>query len=651
MKKLIAILGFAAGSALSMQAEVKLPAYFTDNMVIQQQTEMTIKGTAKPGKQLKLTTGWDNKTQSATINSDGTWSVTIATPQAGGPYTLTFDDGKKLQLKNVMVGEVWFCSGQSNMEMPLAGWGKVMNYEQEIANANYPDIRLFKVEKITSITPLDNVTSINGWQECSPTTIPEFSSLAYFYGRELWKNLNVPIGLIDSSWGGTPAEAWTSFGTVKQIAGFEEQTSILEQYSFKTEEINKVYNQMQTEWQRDFIAKDQGLENGLPRWADSTLNDSNWSEMALPGQWEGQGMPDFNGVVWFRYTIDIPGKWNGKALTLRLGMVDDEDITYWNGQEIARGSGFNVQRSYQVPASIVKGGKATITVRVSDFGGEGGIYGATTDMYVEHEGERISLAQNWKYSIGVDLSNLGAQPMSPTGNPSFPSTLFNAMVSPMTGFPIKGAIWYQGEANENNAYQYADLFPAMIQDWRAKWGYNFPFYFVQLANFRPRMIVEPDSKWAFLREAQAKALNLVKTGMAVNIDCGLADDIHPKNKQEVGRRLALIALKNSYDKPVVDQAPCYAGYRVMTGKIAVVFDTTESEKLNVRGGAVKGFTIAGADHKFYPAEACIEGNVIYVSSPEVPMPLAVRYAWADNPEATLYGDNDLPVAPFRTDSW
>ena len=634
-----------------LQAKVVLPSVFTDNMVLQQKTDITFYGDATKNKQLTVKTGWNGKEYHTEADGQGKWSLKIPTPAAGGPYEITFSDGKKLQLKNVMIGEVWFCSGQSNMEMPVAGWGKVMNYEQEIAEAAYPAIRLFQVKKNTSLAPLKEVEStLGGWQECSSATVPEFSALAYFYARALWKELNVPIGVIDCTWGGTPAEAWTNHETLRQVMGFREEMDKLERLGFDPNRMEQAYSEERAHWQSLFTEKDKEMENGKLCWTAPSLSEEDWQTISLPGYWEGKGLKDFDGIIWFRRSLEIPAEWAGKPLTLRLGMIDDEDITYFNGVEIARGAGYMTPRTYTIPAKLVKAGKAVLAVRVSDFGGEGGIHGKAEELYVEADGKRISLAGDWKYRIGLSLKGFPPAPVSPIQSSSYPTVLFNAMVKPWTAFPIKGVIWYQGEANVGRSEQYGDLFPALITDWRRQWRSNFPFYFVQLANFMESKKIQPNSEWAALREAQTKALKLDQVGMAVTIDIGLADDIHPKNKQEVGRRLALLALAGSYGKNVSSSAPVFQNYIIKGDKMELDFGQKQ-DGFKIKDTTLKGFTIAGPDRVFYSAEAMVQNGKIIVSSPKVSVPLAARYGWADNPDCNLYGENGLPVAPFRTDCW
>ncbi len=643
--------------ALGFQAEAKitLPAFFTDNMIVQQHSVMTLFGKAKPNKKVTVETDWNSQRIQTLSDKEGNWEVRLATPAAGGPYTISISDGKKLVLKNVMAGEVWFCSGQSNMEMPLAGWGKIKNYEQEIAAAEYPQIRLFQVKKHTSITPVSpfRVESNNGgWQECSPTTVPEFSSLAYLYARSLHKRLNIPVGVIDCTWGGTPAEGWTSADGLRNVMGFQDCIKQLEALGYDRNRIMDAYGREQNLWKTELAKVDKGIKGGRPQWIATDLDDSGWSDMNLPAYWESRGLPGFDGIVWFRKSVDIPAGWAGKELSLNPGMIDDEDIIYWNGEQIAEGGGYNVQRHYTVPARLVKEGKNLLAIKVSDNGGEGGIAGEAKDMNIACNGKSVSLAGNWKYNIGCSLADMPPAPVYPESS-SYPTALFNGMVNPLLSYPIKGVIWYQGCHDVGQAPQYECQFPALILDWRAKFGIpDMPFYFVQLANYLERKDVQQESSWAALREAQSKALHLPNTGMVVNIDLGEANDIHPKNKQEVARRLAAISLAETYGQDIPAHAPFYDNYTVgEDNKVRISFTLPENGEPFMPNKDIKGFTIAGPDRVFYPAQAFTDGDKVVVGAPQVKVPVAVRYGWADNPECTLRTASDLHVAPFRTDNW
>lgn len=650
-----AALGLAAAVAPAfMQARVVLPGIFTDNMVLQRNDTIALFGTADKGKRVTVKAGWGKDATAIADAATGKWSVKIATSDAGGPYTITVSDGKKLELKNVMLGEVWFCSGQSNMEMPIAGWGKIKDYEKEIAAADYPNIRLYLVKQATSVVPVDKIESpLGGWQECSPATVPEFSSLAYFFARRLWQELGVPVGVVASTWGGTPAEAWTSAETLKGVYGYSEKMAALEKTGFDRDAIMANYQADLDAWKSSVHKIDKGYAaDGTELWIGEDFDDAGWDEMNVPGYLEQSELSAFDGVVWFRRTVDVPQEWAGKELNLDLGAIDDEDIVYWNGKKIAEGSGYNWQRHYTVPSWLVKAGRNVITVRDFDTGGEGGLTGPADAMALHRGGEQvISLAGAWKYRVGCSLADMPAVPMSPESS-SFPTTLFNAMVNPWLQYRFKGVIWYQGEANVGRADEYETLFKSLIFDWRKHFGdSDMPFYFVQLANYLQRADVQPDSQWAALREAQASALGLENTGMMVNIDLGEATDIHPKNKQEVGRRLSALALAYTYGLEVPAEAPVYDGYEVVGDRVRVSFSMPAKGEPLAQSQAVEGFTIAGPDRVFHKAQAYTDGGVVVVYSPEVAMPMAVRYGWADNPECTLQTASGFHVAPFRTDNW
>lgn len=643
-------LALLATATMQIEAKVKLPAIFSDNMILQQKSHALFSGTATPNSTVTIETGWSKKAFRTGSNADGEWQIYIDTPKAGGPFDMTFDDGERTTLNNVLIGEVWFCSGQSNMEMPVAGWGKVLNYEEEIKNAKYPAIRFYQVKKSTSTSPVSEaVPTMDGWQECSSATVPEFSSLAYFYARKLHKELKVPVGVIDCTWGGTPAEAWTSAEGLSRVAGYQEQMKQLAAIGYDESKAIELYNKASQEWK--ILASD--IDMGYKElWHKTDTDDSSWNTMVLPNYWETEVLKGFDGVVWFRKEIEIPAEYAGKEIDLCPGVIDDEDIVYWNGEQIAQGSGYNVQRRYTIPADKVTAGRNILCIRVFDTGGEGGIAGDAAKMHLSIDGKEICyLSGNWKYRVGCSLASLPAAPVWPQSS-WYPSVLFNAMVNPWLQFPIKGVIWYQGCANVGRDKEYELLFQRLIHDWRKQFSNpDMPFYFVQLANYLERMDVQPGSEWAALREAQAKALCIENTGMVSNIDLGEANDIHPKNKQEVARRLAALSLAKTYGRKNAGSAPIYHSYKVKGNEIHISFEVPGyAEEFNDNND-IKGFTVAGADRHFYPAKAYTQNGKVIVSSPHVAHPIAVRYGWADNPECNLYTPSGFIVAPFRSDNW
>lgn len=627
----------------TMYAKIVLPSMFSDNMVLQQQTDAPVWGQAKSGSTVKVTTSWNGKTYETKADKEGQWKLSVSTPKAGGPYEMTLTDGSKLTLKNVMIGEVWICSGQSNMEMPLDGWGKILNYQQEIAAANHPNIRLLQANHVTSSKPESNIAvRDNGWQVCSPATIADFSATAYFFGREIAEKQNVPIGLIHTSWGGTIAEAWTSGKVLNEMPDFRKAIEEVQSLPDKTIAAAE-YKKNAEAWK---IRANKEYAAGKPARAAMTLNDSDWKTLVFPGSVDNQGLSDFDGIIWLRREVEIPASWAGKNVEVSLGKIDDIDETFWNENKIGHTDGYNLPRNYTVPGQQVKAGKLMLAIRITDNSGGCGM---TEDLYLRSaDGDKISLAGEWKYQIAEEV---GAPPIDKSNNPNIPTLLYNAMIHPLIPYSIQGAIWYQGESNAGRAYQYRELFPLLIENWRKDWGKNFPFYFVQLANYQQKNSEPVESDWAELREAQSRTLALANTGMAVIIDKGDADDIHPKDKQAVGHRLALIARAKTYGENISYSGPLYRSYQVDGNKIVLSFDHTDGGLKSSDGKSLQGFAIAGRDHKFHWAQAEIAGDKVVVSSPEVKFPVAVRYGWANNPDCNLYNSADLPASPFRTDDW
>lgn len=625
-------------------ANITLPKIFGDNMVLQRNKPISIWGFAPAGE--KVTIQFNRQTKSTKTGKDGKWQLMLSPEKEGGPFTLSMKGKNQLTIHNILVGEVWICSGQSNMEMPIEGWGKINNYQQEIIAADYPQIRHFKVPNTISTTLKDDITG-GDWKVCSPATAGDFSATAYFFARELYNQLKVPIGLINTSWGGTMSETWTSKQAFEQSLELKYIADAM-----KNNDIDKILKE-RAEIALKNIQKLQGsFENNTNTtdWKNIDFDDSKWPMMKLPGLWESQGLSDLDGTVWFRKTITIPDTNAGKAATLNLAMIDDNDETFLNGIKVGSTQGYNAPRKYTIAAGILKAGKNTIVVKVGDTGGGGGIYGDAADMTLTIGNNKQSLAGDWTFRVAAVQ-----QSATSVGPNDYPSLLFNAMLYPLIQYSIKGAIWYQGENNAGRAYQYRSAFPLMISDWRQhfKQG-DFPFLFVQLSTFGS---AESNSKngsaWAELREAQAMTLRLPNTGMAVITDIGNPADIHPKNKQDVGKRLANIALHDVYEKAAEFTGPTFQSMKADGNKAILTFTHTGSGLLvKDKYGYIKGFEIAGADKQFHYAKAMVEGDKLIIHADGITQPVAVRYNWAnDASEGNLFNKELFPAAPFRTDDW
>ncbi len=653
---------------VEMKNTVVMPAIFSDNMVLQRETIAPIWGKATPGTEVKITSTW-GKTANAVAADDGNWMGKIETPKAGGPYKLKLEIGDStIVYKNVLIGEVWLCSGQSNMEMPMEGWppqSTVNGSAEEIKNADYPNIRLFTVVRSYSTKPKFNC--IGTWSECSPQTAAQFSATAFFFGKKLYKELNVPIGLIHSSWGGTPVESWTSAKYLSEMAKYKDIYADLDKANSEHQKLKA--------WLSNFPVIDLSGKDADTRWEGLNFNDSgcssvnyddsSWKEMNLPTLWEAAAIGTFDGVVWFRKKINIPASWLNKDLVLDLGPIDDMDITFVNGEKVGgyEKTGFyDTFRSYKIPKELVTNTTLTIAVRVVDNQGGGGIWGKKDDMKI-HPAEGngvVSLAGSWKYLpvaeytpekfyvFGAENDEYDNRPKLSIDISAFtPTALFNGMIAPLIPYSIKGVIWYQGEANTGNPEEYKTLFPLMIKNWRTDWKIgDFPFYYVQIAPYN----YGNNTNSQRLREAQLLTLSVPNTGMAVTLDIGNANNIHPGDKKDVGERLALWALAKNYNRDVAYSGPIYKSMKVESNKIELSFDYAEGLTIKPINGK-NNFQIAGKDGNFVDADVEVKWQNLIVSSPKVKVPVSVRYAWSDTSEATLFNKYKLPASSFRTDDW
>ncbi len=629
--------------AFSLAASPALPfvsPIFGDDMVLQREKKNPIWGWTQPGETVRVSIA--DKSAQAVAGKDGKWQAYINPPPAGGPYTLTVAGATTVVFHEVMVGDVWLCGGQSNMELPLS---RTRDGADVISQANCPEIRLFKVRSHPAYEPAQIVQGI--WKICSPQTVAEdggFSAVAYFFARELQNQIHVPIGLIEDCLGGTPAEAWTSPATLKRLGDFDQQLAEMERLRLKGA---PQYGNYIMHWYDEY---DIGQKE---RWQEPGFDDATWKTIAMPGGFGGLGMADSPCVCWLRKEVTLPDPLpNGKA-TIHLGVIDRMDTTYINGRWVGASAWVENPRAYPIPDGVLHPGKNLIALRVFQSKPHGGLLSPPQSLDLTlGDGSKIPLAGDWKAAISVDARPPHPMPLGFENWPVIPSVLFQGMIEPVAPLALTGAIWYQGEANADRAVQYRKLLPAMIADWRAVFHQgDFPFYIVSLPKFMHHRDEPAESNWAELREAQDwTARTVPHSGLAVTIDTGDPDNIHPPDKQVVGERLALLALARHYGKKVIDSGPTFKAVQPLPGALKLLFDNTDGG-LVAKGGKLAEFSVAGADRQWHWADARLEGNAVIVSSPDVPDPKAARYAWQSYPEATLANGAGLPAAPFRTDDW
>lgn len=634
--------------ALSVAAQVRLPQLVSDGMVLQRDQKINIWGWASPGEKLKV--NFKGKAYQATTGQDGKWILQIPAIKAGGPYTMNIDASNHIQIKDILIGDVWFCAGQSNMVTPMERVKE--KYPDEIAVANYPQIRNFFVATASDVTKEHDDLPPGKWMAATPANVLNFGAVSYFMAKQLHLKYHVPIGIINASVGGTPIQAWVSKDGYRELPAYANRLKQFSDTAF-VNKINKPSQQKPTV-SRLFVQQDQGLAEPV-KWFDSAYVPVGWHEFWLPGYWADQGVRGLNGVVWFRKEIEVPASMAGKPAKLFVGRIIDADETYLNGVKVGNITYQYPPRRYEIPAGLLKAGKNTIVVRVTNTFGKGGF--VPDKRYELTDGKTtIDLRGDWLYKVGQVFKPLRRSMGDSEGGFAFsaqnePTGLYNTMVKPAINYSIKGFVWYQGESNTGNAKEYSSLLEALISDWRSKWNNDdLPFITIQLPNYGDTEYSPVESQWAELRDGQLKSLKVPKTAVVVTIDLGEWNDIHPLNKKDVGDRVALAAEKLAYgDTKLVSSGPLYESASVTGNKIVVSFSNTGSG-LMAKGGKLMRFAIAGADKQFVWADAQIEGDKVTVSSPEIAEPKYVRYAWADNPDgANLYNKEGLPASPFRTD--
>ncbi|HZT23441.1 MAG TPA: sialate O-acetylesterase [Verrucomicrobiae bacterium] len=642
MKKIcfLAVLSVSC-ACLSAPAE-NLPflsPMFGDDMVLQRDKPNPIWGWSKPGDTIQVTIA--GHTAKAVADQNGRWETKIQPPAPGGPYTLKIDGAQHVELHEILVGDVWLCGGQSNMELPLA---LARNGAAEIAAANHPEIRLFKVRAHPAYQP-EKIPQ-GQWKICSPQSVTEdggFSAVAYFFALKVQSAIHVPIGLVEDCVGGTPAETWTSAETLRQLHDFDAALDELDRLRSRG---GPQYGNYIMHWYDQY---DLGQKEN---WQAPDFDDSTWKPVSMPGGFAELGVPDTPAVCWFRKTIVLPDPLPAGPAFISLGVIERMDTTFINGQWVGASAWVENPRHYFLRPGILKPGTNVIAVRVFKTKPDGGFMSGAGQLFLTlGDGTKIPLAGPWRGAVSVDARPPHPLPLSFENWPVIPSVLYLGMIEPVAPLAISGVLWYQGEANADRPEQYKKLLPAMIADWRKIFRQgNLPFYIVQLPAFMAHQDQPPENGgWAEIREAQAFVARTVKNcALAVTIDTGAPDNIHPAEKKIVGDRLALCALAQHYGEKIPYQGPTFRRAQRLPGALKIYFDHTDGG-LAAKGGVPEEFALAGADRRWHWAEARIDGRAVILSSPAVPQPEFARYAWQSFPRATLYNGAGLPAVPFRTD--
>jgi sialate O-acetylesterase len=635
---------FASLFVGTASADVRLPALVGDSMVLQRETQVRIWGWADPGEEVRVRASWADGEARTQANAAGDWSVELATGPAGGPHTLQISGKNRITLKDVLLGEVWICGGQSNMQWTLDDCAPL--YDEVKQAAQHPEIRLFTAAQYFAPRPV--MDNLGRWQACDPSSVGSFSAVAFFFGRELHLNLAVPIGLVSCNWGGTLAEAWTSAETLQSWPEFAPGLAFMDECATDPAAVEARHKTLLAQWWQALEADEGGSRQN---WQAQDFDDSTWAEMAVPNDWHETPLADFDGITWMRHDFEAPEDWAGRECIIDLGPIDDMDTTWVNGVRVGghEDAGLWTQdRSYVVPAGVVRAGPNSIAVRIYDSGGYGGLYGQAQQLSIAplDVSRVLALAGNWRYRASTPMSELEPWPASASLSQDHPSALYNGMLAPITNFAMRGVIWYQGESNRLLPEQYERLFPALISDWRASWGRgDFPFYFVQIAPFE---YDDDTGEAASLRDAQRKTLRVAGTGMVVTLDIGNPTDIHPKNKLVVGQRLALWARAKTYgEEELTCSGPLYRSIQRDGAALRIFFDAVGGGLSARNGGPLTHFEVAGSDGVYQPAVALIEGESLLLRSAAVPKPSSVRFAWGAADEPNLTNTEGLPASSFQ----
>ena len=629
-------------------AQVRLPQLISDGMVLQRDVPVKIWGWAAPTE--KLTIDFiapitNHQSQFFTqADAGGNWEITIPVQKAGGPYSINISGANSVTVQNILFGDVWLCSGQSNMETPVS---RVMTmFGDEISAYSNPNIRYVKVPLTYNFHGPQADVADCAWTDLSPETALNFSAVAYFFAKEIFEKTGAPVGIINSSVGGSPAEAWISEEALKPFPAMLNDMRICQSDDF-VNDMQLLGSLPGRRWNTVLNGQDKGLTESV-NWSSPDYDDSSWTVVDLSdNSWGRKNFRPVNGVFWFRKEIDVPTSLAGQEAMLYVGRIIDADFTYINGQPVGNTAYQYPPRNYAVSQGLLKAGKNTITVRLISQNGIPGFVDDKPYRMVFKNGETISLEGDWKYRTGALM------PPASGGGITFqykPTGLFNAMIAPLKNHAFKGVLWYQGESNTDRYAEYYELMSLLIDDWRKLLGKDLPFLSVQLANYMEPGLLQQNSNWAELRNVQRKLSQTVpNTGMAVAIDIGEWNDIHPLNKKDVGIRLALQARKIVYGEKIVSDGPVYQSYTIDGNKLVITF-REGTDHLKPVNDELKGFAVAGTDGIYKTAHAIIDGKRVVVWNDEIIQPVKARYAWANNPDGVnLYNSEGLPASPFQTE--
>lgn len=613
---------------------------FQDHAVLQREKPLPIWGQTAPGSTVEIT--FAGQTASTTADANGHWQVVIPAMKAGGPYTLSAksSSGESQTLTDIMVGDVYLCSGQSNMELPLR---LATNYDSELRGAFKPKLRLFHVQRFSSPIPRETFGADASWTVTTPDTAKEFSATCYYFGVNVQPTAGVSIGLIEDAWGGSAIQAWISNQKIASLGDYSEALNLVKTYAVAPREADLKYRNIVHRW---FDANDPTMKAN-PAWFAPALDDTTWDDAVLTGGWRPwPKLTKFEGVVWWRKTIELTAAEAAGPASLVLGQVSNFDLTFVNGTEVGAGEGYDVIRKYTVPAGTLHEGKNLIAVGI-EMGGSFLDPAEKLSLKLAN-GTVKPLAGPWKWKTSVPADHLPPLPHQPWLNQFGLSTLYNGMIVPLGPTQVRGIIWYQGETDADQPREYARLLPALIQDWRSKFGPDIPFYVVQLPSFGPTTSKPGRSDWAALRDVQRKTVEATpNTALAVTIDLGAPDNIHPQQKQEVGRRLSLLARKFIYGENIIAQSPTPISATRHAKTVTITFDHI-GKGLEVREwDRAVGFSLCEAADQCGFVDGYVSGNTVKLDASKHSKAASVRFCWADSPMCNLVNSDGLPATPFE----